>query len=126
MESFVAMNPVDRFLSVFTREEYLKILLDNDVPHLVGNSIDELIRHHPTLKEMLIKSVVKVVKELVAIGKKIDPCDVEGCTFFVKGKMIISDPVQYIPGTDVKIDQDEDSRLSQFIGIVSGVFFTLT
>jgi hypothetical protein len=126
MESFIAMNPVEHFFSVFTNDEYLKILIDNDVPHLVGNSIDELIRHHPNIKEMLMKSVVKVVKDLVQIGKNTDTAAVEGCNLLVSGKAMSPRAVNLIPGTELKVDLDEESRLSQFIGIVSGVILLLT
>ncbi|KAH9244321.1 hypothetical protein BASA81_018288 [Batrachochytrium salamandrivorans] len=54
LEEFKRENPLDNFFSVFTSEEHLRTLQDNEVPHLVGNSMDEFIRHHPSLKETVL------------------------------------------------------------------------
>lgn len=69
LDQFVTCNPMDVYLDTFLNEAHLRSLLDNDVPHLIGNSIDEFMRHHPSLKESVMKSILKLLSKLVDIGK---------------------------------------------------------
>ena len=59
----------DRFCSVFTEEQYQTALHDGEVPHLVGNSFDELMRHTPSLKPQVMAAVVKMLQTVVEMGK---------------------------------------------------------
>lgn len=54
-------------LSVFTSERHLKVLLDKENAVLIGTAIDELIRHHPSLKIAVfdaLKSTISKIEEL--------------------------------------------------------------
>lgn len=118
---FLESNPIDNFLSVFTNEVYLKVLFDNDVPHLVGNSMDELMRHHPSTKEKLMESVVSVVKNVVALGKTINGNGKDGCFLHVSGMKNEVATGQVIPGTDVLFELNDEGHLSQIIGVMAAV-----
>ncbi|KAF8750867.1 hypothetical protein RHS01_08861, partial [Rhizoctonia solani] len=41
------------FFSMFTSEPHIKVLLEKDNANAIGGAIDELIRHHPSLKDAL-------------------------------------------------------------------------
>src|SRR6478736_849352 len=84
---------MDSYLSVFTKQDHLKTLLDNDVPHLVGNSIDEFIRHHPSLKESVMESIIKMLKKVVDVS------------------------------FNIKLNERAESRMGQFIDVYSRVIF---
>lgn len=54
-------------LSVFTSERHLKVLLEKENAVLIGTAIDELIRHHPSLKAAVfdaLKSTIIKIEEL--------------------------------------------------------------
>jgi E3 ubiquitin-protein ligase HUWE1 len=49
LDMYNKVAPMDTFLEVFTTEANLRTLLENDVPQLVGQSLDELMRHQTSL-----------------------------------------------------------------------------
>ncbi|TPX49618.1 hypothetical protein SeLEV6574_g01357 [Synchytrium endobioticum] len=68
LNAVLEANVFDRFCSVFTDEQYQTALHDGEVPHLVGNSFDELMRHTPALKPQVMEAVVKMLKTVVEMG----------------------------------------------------------
>ena len=118
LEAFIECNPIPKFLEIFTLKQHLPSLLDNDVPHLVGNSIDELIRHHPTTREMIMKAVVEVVDKIGCISEQFS-LDV-GCRLIVEGEKEEGGVVELVAGTDIKVDMEEN-KASQYIDVLSRV-----
>lgn len=72
LEEFKAMpvSPIKSFFNIFTIQDQLKGLVDNDVPNLVGSSIDELMRHHPSLKDEVMSGVDEMLRKVLEIGKR--------------------------------------------------------
>jgi E3 ubiquitin-protein ligase HUWE1 len=106
LEEFEREYPIDAYLSTFTKQEHLRTLLDNDVPHLIGNSMDEFMRHHPSLKEKVMKSIVTLLGDVVALGREMTPLDSEN------SRMLTTDTAPS--------DKDEgDARMSLFIDVTS-------
>ena len=127
LDAFIERNPIPKFLEIFTLKQHLPSLLDNDVPHLVGNSIDELIRHHPTTRDIIMKAVVEVVERVGAITEDFGG-DV-GCKLVIEGEEKelggggdVGDGrvVEMVAGTDIKLEL-EDNRASQYIDVLSRV-----
>lgn len=87
LKEFMEFNPIPNFIGLFTKEEHLLSLLYNDVPHLVGNSIDEFIRHHPSTKEIVMENIMEMVETVVKIGEIHEPKDYESCYLVDKGKL---------------------------------------
>lgn len=118
LEAFVESNPIPKFLEIFTLKQHLPSLLDNDVPHLVGNSIDELIRHHPTTRDIIMKAVVDLVEKVGTITQDFgaDP----GCKLVIEGEQNDVDVGEVVAGTDIKLELD-DNRASQYIDVLSRV-----
>lgn len=106
---------MSNFLSVLTKEDHLKTLLDNDVPHLVGNSIDEFIRHHPTTKDMVMSAIIEMLEKVINIGETISVDINEG-----------TELSQLCPnGKDIKHEKGE-SRMSQLIDVSCRVIILFT
>lgn len=54
--------------SIFTSERHLKVLRDKENAVLIGTSIDELIRHHPSLKMPVFDAVKAVFSKIEELG----------------------------------------------------------
>ncbi|KAJ2995906.1 hypothetical protein HDV02_000306 [Globomyces sp. JEL0801] len=117
LAAFQAASPIDTFLSVFTKQDHLRSLLDNDVPHLVGNSIDEFMRHHPTSKESVMMSIVNMLRKVVEIGEQMLPDEHEACVLIVEGVDVNMEKSDnpYLKFPDNKME----SRMAQFIDVCS-------
>ncbi|RIA89170.1 hypothetical protein C1645_825193 [Glomus cerebriforme] len=69
MEIFTQMNPIDKFFTIFTSIEHLRALQDNDVASVLGNNIDELMRHHPSLKPNIMKAIMDTLQRILELGQ---------------------------------------------------------
>lgn len=58
--------------SVFTSERHARILRDRDHASVVGSTIDELIRHQPSLKKTVLDATLGFLNEIHRIGKAVD------------------------------------------------------
>ncbi|KAG9316564.1 hypothetical protein JVU11DRAFT_2615 [Chiua virens] len=54
--------------SIFTSERHLKVLRDKENAVLIGTSIDELIRHHPSLKTPVFDAITTVFSKIEELG----------------------------------------------------------
>ncbi|MBW0460652.1 hypothetical protein O181_000367 [Austropuccinia psidii MF-1] len=63
---------IQAIFSVFTREKHARILRDRDHASVVGSTIDELIRHQPSLKKTVLESTMDFLNEIARLGKTID------------------------------------------------------
>ena len=70
LDAFTESNPINKFLEIFLNDNEIRLLLDSDVPNLVGSSLDELIRHHPSLKQSVFDGIHLIVGKLIEIGKQ--------------------------------------------------------
>lgn len=62
------LKPFKSLLKLFCRDEYLRSLLDEDVATFLGHATDELIRHHPDLKQDIMDSIKELMEEILKIG----------------------------------------------------------
>lgn len=59
MELFQASGALDSFFEIFESPDHVKSMTSEvDLPRILGNSFDELVRHHPPLKKAVMKSVM--------------------------------------------------------------------
>jgi hypothetical protein len=116
LNAFVEANPLPPFLDIFKRGETMPELLENDVPHIVGTALDELCRHHPSLKTGILTAVSDLLDVVMEIGKKQKPHayawgegdEVELCELFIGGE---SEEVA-----------DEGVKFTKFLECVAKVF----
>ncbi|CAI2172902.1 16430_t:CDS:10, partial [Funneliformis geosporum] len=69
MEIFTQMNPIDKFFSIFTSTEHLRSLQDGDVASVLGTNIDELMRHHPSLKPSIMNAIMNTLQRILELGR---------------------------------------------------------
>lgn len=62
-----------------SKVENIRIIYDNDVSVLIGNSIDELMRHHPSLKDAIFKAIFELIETVKQHGKLITEDDKQYC-----------------------------------------------
>lgn len=59
LELFQKSKALERFFDIFESPEHVKCMKgDSNVVRLLGNSFDELVRHHPALKRAIMTSVL--------------------------------------------------------------------
>ncbi|RUS26303.1 hypothetical protein BC938DRAFT_470948 [Jimgerdemannia flammicorona] len=66
---FNDVKPIDHFFSIFTSADHLRCLSDGDTASILGTSIDELMRHHPTLKNDVIEAILAMLRRLLGMGQ---------------------------------------------------------
>ncbi|KAJ7497325.1 hypothetical protein FB451DRAFT_1550225 [Mycena latifolia] len=59
---------IPAIFSIFTSDRHLKILLDKENAVLIGTTIDELIRHHPSLKEPVFEALKATLSKIEVLG----------------------------------------------------------
>jgi E3 ubiquitin-protein ligase HUWE1 len=65
--------------SIFTSEKHTKVLLDKENAVLIGATMDELIRHHPTIKEAVFDSIKATLSKIEDLGRASDiPTNIKG------------------------------------------------
>lgn len=60
---------IPAIFSLFTSERHLKVLIDKENAVLIGTAIDELIRHHPTLKAPVFEALKSTLSRIEELGK---------------------------------------------------------
>jgi E3 ubiquitin-protein ligase HUWE1 len=55
-------------VSIFTSEKHLKVLREKENAVLIGTAVDELIRHHPTLKTPVFEAVKSALSKIEDFG----------------------------------------------------------
>ena len=64
---------VARILRILNDTRFHGILLDHDCANAFGGSIEELVRHHPSLKEGVLTEVLRVVERIVTEARTFTP-----------------------------------------------------
>jgi len=59
---------IPTIISIFTSERHLKVLLDKENAVIIGTAVDELIRHHPTLKQAVFEALKSTLSHIENIG----------------------------------------------------------
>ncbi|KAJ7462340.1 hypothetical protein B0H11DRAFT_2175426 [Mycena galericulata] len=59
---------IPAIFSIFTSDRHLKVLLDKENAVLIGTTIDELIRHHPSLKTPVFESLKATLSKIEVLG----------------------------------------------------------
>jgi E3 ubiquitin-protein ligase HUWE1 len=59
---------IPSIFSIFTSDRHIKVLLDKENAVLIGTAIDELIRHHPSLKPAVFESLKSTLSKIEELG----------------------------------------------------------
>lgn len=129
--------------SIFTSERHLKVLRDKENAVLIGTSIDELIRHHPSLKTPVFDAVKAVFSKIEDLGttfvipedKKewyellpVQPSEETGAPMQgiesegrESGAGLTTDNHGEISGEDSATQRDHDNNVVMFIDVICRV-----
>ncbi|CAG8444226.1 3604_t:CDS:10 [Ambispora leptoticha] len=69
LEMFNEANPINKFFTIFTSQEHVRSIQEGDIASQLGTSIDELMRHHPSLKPTAMNAIIDMLKRIVEIGQ---------------------------------------------------------
>jgi E3 ubiquitin-protein ligase HUWE1 len=61
---------IQKLFTIFDNNNYAKVLVNDDLSDLLSGSIDELARHYPQLKPIIVDEVVKLIIRLPEVGTK--------------------------------------------------------
>ncbi len=65
---FLKSNALESFFGIFESSDHVKCMNQGpDLANVLGQSFDELVRHHPSLKEDILKSVLAMVARVGAL-----------------------------------------------------------
>ena len=69
---------IPAIFSIFTSERHLKVLIDKENAVIIGTAVDELIRHHPSLKIPVFDSLQATLSRIEDLGASYaPPADIE-------------------------------------------------
>lgn len=59
---------IPKMMDILTSERHLKVLQEKEAASQMGAFCDELVRHHPSLKEPVLKAVLAVINRIAELG----------------------------------------------------------
>ena len=59
---------IPAILAIFTSERHLKVLIDKENAVIIGTAVDELIRHHPSLKSSVFDAIRSTLSNIEDLG----------------------------------------------------------
>jgi len=73
LASVIECNAVPALFSIFTEQKFKKVLRARDIASVIGAGLDELMRHHPTLRPIGVTSAIDLLKRVIALGGLEEP-----------------------------------------------------
>ena len=64
---------IPAIFSIFTSERHLKTLIDKENAVIIGTAVDELIRHHPSLKLQVFDALKSTLSRIEDLGASYSP-----------------------------------------------------
>ncbi|KAH9839447.1 uncharacterized protein C8Q71DRAFT_905985 [Rhodofomes roseus] len=105
-------NIIPGLFSIFTSERHQRVLQDKENAVLIGTAVEELIRHHPSLKPSVFTSIKATMEKIYQLGKNYTPAD------DIKQWYILSSVVPPTPATEsaaaapMEVDADTQSNVA--------------
>lgn len=116
LELFQKSGAIDSFFRVFESDEHIKVMLaptESELLRMLGNSFDELVRHHPTLKMAVvinIMTMIERVEEMCKLRAKTKGCGAKLWLQAENGKLVpAGEQESRRPSTaEPKLENDDD------------------
>ena len=67
LELFQKSGAIDSFFRIFESDDHIKVMLsptESELLRMLGNSFDELVRHHPTLKMAVLINIMTMIERV--------------------------------------------------------------
>lgn len=91
---------IPSIFSIFTSDRHLKVLLDKENAVLIGTTIDELVRHHPSLKDAVFEALKATLSKIEVLGNAyVVPPELQQWY-----KLVGAVPAAAAPDTDVAME----------------------
>jgi len=69
---------IPAIFAIFTSERHLKVLIDKENAVIIGTAVDELIRHHPSLKNPVFEALKSTLSHIENLGVGyVSPADIK-------------------------------------------------
>lgn len=113
---FQSSGALEKFFEIFETPAHIKVMKDASFLQILGNSFDELVRHHSTLKPAVISAVIVMVSRIrylcklkaweIGAGAKLWSEDVEGNLKVAGGSnALIKEVLSAVPNPDDSEDE---------------------
>lgn len=107
MKLFQSSTALKRFFEIFESPVHVKALdMDPEIPTIIGNAFDELVRHHPPLKGPVLSSLSEMVGRVVQLcfdkaakdgaGAKLWTGAGDGKIFVAGGRQALAGPEGFV------------------------------
>ena len=80
LELFQKSGAIDSFFRIFESDDHIKVMLsptESELLRMLGNSFDELVRHHPTLKMAVVINIMTMIERVREMCKS--RAETKGC-----------------------------------------------
>lgn len=106
-------NIIPGLLSIFTSERHQRVLQEKENAVLIGTAIEELIRHHPSLKNAVYQAIKTTMGTIEGLGKAfVVPEDLK--SWYIMQPVASPAPVSAEPSdVDVAMDPVEPEAVTQ-------------
>ncbi|KAG6844702.1 hypothetical protein H0H87_004578 [Tephrocybe sp. NHM501043] len=95
-------------IAVFTSERHLKVLLEKENALMVGTAVDELIRHHPSLKHAVFDAVKATMIKIEELGKEYKvPNAMRHWYYLIPVRSTTPPQTEDVPMEDVDVSEPE-------------------
>jgi E3 ubiquitin-protein ligase HUWE1 len=68
LDHFLTRDLIAKYFAIFTSPAHYELLRDRDSAVNLGSAIDELVRHHPTLKAKILDTIFSIFVEFKRMG----------------------------------------------------------
>ena len=114
LELFLKSGAFETFFEIFESPDHVKSMsAEADLPKVLGNSFDELVRHHPRVKAPIMRALVIMVARVNLLCKRLATESGEGAKLFddaIGDTQSVEDEME---GTSVTpMSSESDSRSS--------------
>lgn len=110
LQLFNDISPLLAFLQIFTSPRHCETLRESDIAGVLGSSIDELVRHHPSLKVYVSRGLLNVLQQIHDLGNSSKDYTSRTCRLSSSDKSVKNQNIDSTSCTFV--DEDGVDRLT--------------
>ena len=114
LEMFTKDFDIKKFFGVFTSIPHVRTFQDSDIASTLGVSMDELVRHQPTLKPKVMTELSEMLKTVLKLCESdgVTEYDISFCTL-QKTRAKDAPPLGEVVEDDASKDDRKDSLVAQ-------------
>lgn len=127
MDLFVRSGALTTFFEVFESPEHVKSMAhEGELARLLGSSFDELVRHHPQLKELVMRSVLSMIKRVSLLCNPSSTAGLRGARLWTEEKdssgqtsgddVLMAEANGSATGSTVPPEDDGDDDSQDYLG----------